>query len=82
MNSLNERLTIKKLNGTDKFEYKIGGKNIGYTKPKGFALYIEGLGYVAFDINNPYTLRKKAMEEILKMGFMNYDNIVFINPIS
>ncbi|GAF66410.1 ABC transporter ATP-binding protein [Bacillus sp. TS-2] len=76
-------LQIKKINNL-KWKTPIAD----YVTAIGYALYIEGKGYLAFKQDNkeiPYTPigGKKALQSIIDSGgLLNYKDVIWINPIT
>lgn len=79
---LNSKLEIVKID----HDYKFLKSDFEGMSTSGYCFYIEGKGYLAFKGNAiPYNPigRINALQSILDAGgFLNYEDIKFINPIN
>lgn len=78
---LNSKLQVKSIKG---LKFKKANKK-GYIKTRGYALFIEGLGYIAMiDDEKPYcpTGGKKALNCIVEsQGLEHYEAVNFVMPV-
>lgn len=76
---INAKLEVKSLSG---LKFACAGRVVCIFSKRAFGLYVDGMGWLAFNSNVPYSPRKNALEEIQRSGLLNYNDVRWVNPMA